>query len=297
MKVVDYAWMSWSSRDSRGQWVQDITSDSSLRCRACGHRIAMTPETLPSLQLECFCDSAAALRGRMTPHVTFLIPACGERGLANLARDAIAKFTADVSHEVHLLDHQRGAPWPESGSESNALSLMTMLRGVSPFATHVFAMHDDALPIRAGWLSYLLSKPGPVVGVKLSQRSGMAHPSGVLWTREFAMENIDRIPPELPARDVGEFAASWCATAFTWRPDEHPRESWIRGATPTLTRVSGDPRRWPWHFDCDISLNDQGSPFYAHLGGGSIGAGRESFWGHRRRVDAWIEAAREALGL
>ena len=265
--------------------MQDITSDSSLRCRACGHRIAMTPETLPSLQLECFCDSAAALRGRMTPHVTFLIPACGERGLANLARDAIAKFTADVSHEVHLLDHQRGAPWPESGSESNALSLMTMLRGVSPFATHVFAMHDDALPIRAGWLSYLLSKPGPVVGVKLSQRSGMAHPSGVLWTREFAMENIGRIPPELPARDVGEFAASWCA-------------SWVCHRLPA--RCPMTPAPWWWGFDCDVSsvtMEFWLSPFYLHLGGGSIGAGRENDRQRRQRVAAWIEAARGALGL
>src|SRR3990167_3969784 len=198
---------------------------------------------------------------------------CG-RGLANLARDAIAKFTADVSHEVHLLDHQRGAPWPESGSESNALSLMTMLRGVSPFATHVFAMHDDALPIRGGWLSFLLSKPGPVVGVKLSQRSGMAHPSGVLWAREFAMENIGRIPPELPARDVGEFAASWCA-------------SWVCHRLPA--RCPMTPAPWWWGFDCDVSsvtMEFWLSPFYLHLGGGSIGAGRENDRQRRQRVAA-----------
>lgn len=228
------------------------------------------------------------------PHVAILIPAAGERSLANLARDAIAKFTQDVSHEVHVLDHRRGKPWPESGSEANALSLKLMLLGISPFATHVWAMHDDALPIRAGWLAYLLSKPGPVVGVKISQRSGMAHPSGVLWTRDFALANLAKMDPELPARDVGEFPASWCAEWTSHRPGLIER---VLGRGPVTTTALTP---WWWPFDCDVSSETKdyaATALYVHAGGGTIGAGRENDRQRRTRVAEWIGAARRRLGL
>ena len=213
-------------------------------------------------------------------HVAFLIPASGERGLANLARDAIAKFTTDVSHEVWLLDHPRGKPWPDNGSQANGAALQAMLLGLSPDVTHVFAMHDDALPIRHGWLSYLLTKPGPVVGLKMSQRSGMAHASGVLWERDFALDHFLDIPADMPARDVAEFTASWCAD---WRCHRPVRDFSIR-------------LPWWFNFDCDLSFID-GDVAYIHLGGGTIGAGRENDRERAERVRAWIAAARKALDL
>lgn len=230
-------------------------------------------------------------------HVAILIPAAGERQLANLARDAIAKYTTDVSHEVWLLDHPRGKPWPALGSEANAMALVAMIDGLRHHVTHVFAMHDDALPIREGWLSYLLSKPGPVVGVKASQRNGYAHASGALWTRGFAMTHYVKMFPEMPTRDVGEFPASWLATALCWRPEEDPRSNWVKGETPQGSRAHIDVREWPWTFDCDLSFDDDGLPFFIHLGGGTIGAGRENDTTRAKRVTAWARAAREALGL
>lgn len=230
----------------------------------------------------------------MTPHVALLIPAAGERQLANLARDAIAKYTTDVSHEVWLLDHPKGNPWPASGSEANAQALCSMIQGLSVNVTHVFAMHDDSLPIRERWLSYLLSKPGPVVGVKASQRNGYAHPSGVLWDRGFAASHAIQMAPELPKRDAGEFPASWLATAVCWRPLANPLANWVMGQT-SRGRVGGFG--WPWTFDCDVSFNDDGAAFFAHAGGGTIGAGRENDAARSKRVTAWVRAAREALAL
>src|SRR3990167_6463781 len=122
----------------------------------------------------------------VTPHVAVLIPSAGQRALASLAQDAIAAFTQDVSHDVRLLDHAGAhVGWPVPGSEAVGLSLAHLraslgLEALPP--THVFVMHDDALPLRAGWLTYLLSKPGPVTGVKLTEGTHMAHGSGVLFT-------------------------------------------------------------------------------------------------------------------
>src|SRR3990167_165008 len=76
----------------------------------------------------------------MTPHVAVLIPSAGQRALANLARDAIAKFTQDVSHEVWLLDT---APDLAHGSEANGRALNRMIQALwrNPLGhplTHVF---------------------------------------------------------------------------------------------------------------------------------------------------------------
>ena len=211
-------------------------------------------------------------------HVAILIPSKGQRALANLARDAIAAFTADVSHEVWSLDHQGASHWP-FGSEANGRSLDVMLVGLSRFAvqkpTHIFAMHDDAFPLRAGWLSYLLSKPGPVTGVKASQRNGYAHCSGVLFTHDFAITHS--MLPSLPERDTAEWPANWCAKATCWEPSLWARGPWFH------------KDHWWQGFKCEISFDDEGVPFYVHFGGGSLN--------NRRDRDHWIREARKALHL
>ena len=229
---------------------------------------------------------------RRTPHVAILIPSAGHRALANLARVAIAAFTQDVSHEVWLMDHPRGAPWPENGSEANGLALDHLIQASSVFSigppyrpplpkrlTHVFAMHDDALPILAGWLSYLLAQPGPVVGVKASERNGYAHASGVLMEIDFALTHS--MLPDLPTRDAGEWPG-WCAASYCHRLGEH---EWRHA-----------PQWWA-PFNCDVSLDGDGQAFYVHLGGGTIQAGNETPGQRDTRVAAWIAAARKGLGL
>ena len=213
----------------------------------------------------------------MTPHVSILIPSRGQRALANLARDAIAAFTEDVSHDVRLLDHAGArVGWPRLGSDSVGESLNQLVGQaiLQTYGTHVFVMHDDALPLRPGWLAYLLSKPGPVTGVKESEGTKCAHGSGVLYERVFIVTRSLRA--DLPERDAGEWPANWTAEAHPHRLAEC---SW----------AGHHGRQWWARFDCDVSFHDDGEPFYVHFGGGSLN--------NRPDTAAWIAAARQALTL
>ena len=211
----------------------------------------------------------------MTPHVSILIPSRGQRALANLARDAIAAFTEDVSHEMWSLDHAGASGWPY-GSEATGLALTAMLRGAHAFfvqrPSHIFVMHDDALPLRPGWLAYLLSKPGPVTGVKESEGTKCAHGSGVLYAASFL--GPDSLREALPQRDAGEWSANWTA-------ESHPhRQNCLKEECES---------QWWGGFDCDLSFDDKGQPWYVHFGGGTLN--------NRPDRDALITAAREALEL
>ena len=207
------------------------------------------------------------------PHVAILLPSAGQRALANLARDAIAKFTQDVSHEVWLLETK---PDLTNGSWMNGLALDAMIYGASSGEpTHIFCMHDDALPTKPGWLPYLLGKPDQVGGVKASERTGFPHASGVLFDIDFALTHS--MMPDLPKRDAGEWAG-WCAHSHCHRQ----------------SCTTCEPCWWA-AFECDVSLWRDvapGSPwedFYVHFGGGSLN--------HRPDTAAWIAAARKALDL
>ena len=91
---------------------------------------------------------------------------------------------------------------------------------------------------------------------------------------------------------MGEFPASWCADAACMR---NGRDVFVAGTERRTTpwKVYG----WLAHSECDVSFDGAGDVFYAHLGGGTIGAGRENDRQRRQRVAAWIEAARKALEL
>lgn len=212
--------------------------------------------------------------------VAVLIPSYGQRGLANLARDAIAAFTQDVPHDVFLLDHGSGE-WPVTGSDANATALMMLAPRWTHYYTHTFLMHDDSLPVRAGWLSYLLDKPLPA-GAIVSARSGRGHSAGTLFRTEH-FEDL-KVSPCLPHYDVAESEPSgWVAPLKAWRGPGS----------------CGDwqPPSWMAHHECDVALADDGQPFFVHLGGGSIGAGRThpKSEEHRVRIATWIHAARWAL--
>jgi hypothetical protein len=215
--------------------------------------------------------------------VAILIPSCGQLGLVNLARDAIARFTTDVQHDVFLLDH---APWSEIGNEANFKALFILREAVMvPAYSHVFVMHDDALPLRLGWLAFLLSKKMPAAAM-VSHRSGRGHSSGTLF--ESGMFAAMDLAPKMPEYDVAEsIALGWGAPMLAWRL--------------SAVMALGPMRNPSWMdaFDCDVSFDEAGQPFYTHLGGGTIGA--DSLWAgspaHRKRIETWIRAAREALGL
>ena len=219
--------------------------------------------------------------------VAVLIPSCGQRALANLARDAIAKFTTDVAHDVYLLDHD---PWDEVGGDAHlrALRLLrTAIQTVEDYS-HVFIMHDDALPLRAGWLGMLLARPQPAAAI-VSRRNGRGHSAGTLFDRQ--MFSVMILSPKLPEHDVAESVpCGWGGAQIAWRP---PKLGAFKIEPPTLVGIE-----WALQFDCDIAL-DAAAPFYVHLGGGTIGATgtRPDSAAHRARIFSWIRAARWGLGL
>jgi len=228
----------------------------------------------------------------VTPHVAVLIPSAGQRALANLARDAIAAFTQDVSHDVRLLDHAGArVGWPAAGSKAvgESLTQLGAALGLDTAAppTHVFVMHDDALPLRAGWLAYLLSKPGPVTGVKLTEGTKMAHGSGVLFTMEAFLDA--NLRPDLPRRDAGEAPAAWCAETLCWRPQVGDDPKSRRRVLQNSGIAATSSELWWADYGCDVSFDDEWVPMYLHFGGGSLNS--------RPDTTAWIAAARTALDL
>ena len=211
--------------------------------------------------------------------VAILMPSSGQRALANLARDAIASFTG-VPHDVLLLDH---TPYPGCSSDAAHLRALETLRMALCGHSHVFLMHDDALPLRKGWLSLLLSKPGPAAAI-VSHRSGRGQSAGTLFPMDI-FRKMD-LRPNLPAYDVAESVpAGWRASMVAWRGPE----------SSSVWKLPA----WMRDFDCDIAVDKHGGAFYAHLGGGTIGT--PGGWGgssaHDQRIAAWIAAARTGLGL
>lgn len=222
----------------------------------------------------------------MSLRVAILMPSCGQRGLANLARDAIAKFTTDVPHDVYLLDHD---PWEEEGGAANLRALEHLRYATDDSHTHIFIMHDDALPIRSGWLTTLLTKPLPAAAI-VNPRSDRGHSAGTLFDA-YDFGGMD-LAPKLPDYDVAESVpCGWRAPLIRWRG-------------PGSTYGWGPPD-WMLPHSCDVALDDgrppfyAGVPFYVHLGGGTIGTADTPLnqRAHQDRIERWIRAARKELGL
>jgi len=173
-----------------------------------------------------------------------------------LARDAIRKFTKDVSHRVWVMDHEGSHVWPH-GSLANGLALDMMIGTLT--GTHIFCMHSDALPLRNGWLGILVGHHMDVIGTQASQRNGFPHASGVLFTHDFA-----RTHSMMPDDERNADAAEWPGFTFPHRTNQTS-------------------------FGADFSLYAE-RPIYAHLGGGTIGAGnmKPNSREHAERIKGWI---------
>ena len=241
--------------------------------------------------------------------VAIVIPQHRTVDLTRLAVDAIRAFTPPALADIWVVDNasmmdgacealgvnlilNRTPVWrrwqrPEQvGSLANAVALEIAVQVLgmdadAPEPEWMFAMHNDALPIKAGWLEWLASKVYDVVGTKASQRSGYPHSQGVLfgydWLRYLGP---GALLPNLPAYDVAEgpsrFATHWSAWGFTHSPER------CRG------RYCQVEASWLKDEACEISWDDAGDVFYVHFGGGSI---------DRRDVTGWIGRTRKAIGL
>lgn len=233
-----------------------------------------------------------------------VIPQHATVELTQLAIEAIRAYTPPDTIEIWVVDNvsarrqrettlalgvsvilNRTAPWQwegplRAGSWANGVALELARRVlVDEPPRRLFCMHNDALPIRSGWLDFLCQRPEAMIGCKASQRNGYPHSAGVLF--DFAALTTlgpDVLLPHLPAWDVAEGPARqlshWSAWGLT---HQGPR-------CVNPCPVSG----WLEAEEVEISWDETGRPFYLHKGGGTING---------RDMSDWIARARKALSL
>jgi hypothetical protein len=247
-------------------------------------------------------DAEVVSRSRAaSPAAVAIVVPCHEAfDLTRTCLDAIARFT-DVPHEVWVVDNassastverlradtaanlilNRTAPWKRRGLLARFLPWYRQAGGGSiangvalELAAHVverrwmFIMHNDAMPIRRGWLADLRSRLGDKTrGVGMRQdptRVHAAHQSGLLFDFSLFRPLGMSFMPGLPGYDVGDlvtvrlreagYEVAICDNVYN-RPelrDRIPAGHWLR------------------QVHCDIAFDGAGEPFYVHLGRGTL---------------------------
>lgn len=246
-------------------------------------------------------DADVVSRSRAAADAVAIVVPCHEAfDLTRTCLEAIARFT-DVPHEVWVVDNassaataerlcaetaanlilNRTAPWKrrgllarflpwyrQAGGGSIANGIALELAATVVERRWMFIMHNDAMPVKRGWMSYLFSKlDDRTRGVGMRQdptRVHAAHQSGLLF--DFSLFRPLRISfmPRLPAWDVGDlvtvrlreagYEVVICENVYN-QPELRARLC----AGHWLTRVH-----------CDIAFDADGDPFYLHLGRGTL---------------------------
>ncbi len=179
------------------------------------------------------------------------------------------------------------------GSYANAVGLEIAVRLMDPGVRFFMSLHMDALPCRAGWLSFLRSKIAGNVraaGVRLDKTrtpEGVLHVLGYMVDfREFKRLNLDFFP-ELPDLDVGDrvtiklreagYQVFSCSNTV-WQPE-------LASRIP-----SSSPFR---ELHVDRAFDDEGNLIFLHLGRGV----RRSSGLHSKGTTAeeWISAVDKHL--
>jgi hypothetical protein len=234
--------------------------------------------------------------------VAIVIVAHGHYALTRLALDAIAALTPE-SHETWVVDNasppgpaaavfqdhsvnllvNHTAPWlnsrPVDGSRANGTALelaASVLRGRPP--RWWFVMHNDAAPMRRGWLPYVRGKTSERVrGVGMyATRPDVMHQSGFLI--DAGVVDAGDFLPNMPDWDAGDRVSLRLGSDRVAMCPNALSEPARRETVPVTFRGG------------DLAFDDDGRLLYAHLGGGTIGAGS-------RRVSEqeWISASRAWL--
>jgi len=179
------------------------------------------------------------------------------------------------------------------GSYANAVGLEIGVRLMDPGVRFFMSLHMDALPCRAGWLSFLRSKiTGNIraAGVRLDRTrtsEGVLHVLGYMIDfREFKRLNLDFFP-ELPGLDVGDrvtiklreagYQVFACSNTL-WQPE-------LASQIP-----SSSPLR---DLHVDRAFDDEGNLIFLHLGRGV----RRSSGLHSKgtSTEEWISAVDKHL--
>jgi SAM-dependent methyltransferase len=233
----------------------------------------------------------------MTP-LAILIPIHNSLKLTRITIECIRKFTT-VPHQIWIssdasnnetnrwlkdqkdlnvvlnLDgsapHQRnnGAWWKEQygASYSNAITLELGARFIE--AQYLFVMHSDALPCRHDWAQSLLSKISEKTrGVTIRRdpiRQRAMHISGMLFDFSLYQKLNMTFEPVMPEIDAGD--------QVTMALEKAGYECYYFRNTfndTSLLQENVFKGHWLDQIYCDKALDDQGNPFYLHLGRGTL---------------------------
>jgi hypothetical protein len=203
--------------------------------------------------------------------------------------------TEPLPPEARHLDDDGSARVSQSnwGSYANAVGLELGARFIDPKVHHFMSLHMDALPCRAGWLSFLKSKLSDGVAAAGVRMDTTRTPDGVLHVLGYMVDfqlfkRLDlAFFPELPRLDVGDnvtiklreagYGVFACPNTV-WKPD-------------LVTSIpSSSPLK---ELHVDRSFDDNGNVIFLHLGRGL----RRSSGEHRKgtTAEAWIDFVDKVL--
>lgn len=178
-------------------------------------------------------------------------------------------------------------------SFANAVSLDLAAKLINGNGKYMFVMHNDALPCRRGWLSYLKSKINGTVKIAgISQdktRVEAVHVSGFLFEYELYNKLNLHFMHDLPIYDVGDFitiglVANKHETFVCKNTFNNPETVDLinNGSYPDFVK----------NYPFDRSFNDDGDLIYMHLGRGTgRGGDAHNKEGYMKRSEwiAWIK--------
>ncbi|MBI4966316.1 MAG: hypothetical protein HY913_23760 [Desulfomonile tiedjei] len=173
------------------------------------------------------------------------------------------------------------------GSYANAVGLELAARLINPRSRYFMSLHMDALPCRAGWLSFLQSRLSNGIAAAGVRMDTTRTPEGVLHVLGYMVDfqlfqrlNLSFFP-ELPRLDVGDDVTIKLRDAG-YRVFACPNTFW----EPEL--ISEIPQSSPLReLPVDRSFDDGGNVIFLHLGRGL----RRSSGEHRKGItaEAWID--------
>ncbi len=257
--------------------------------------------------------------------VSLIMPCYNGLALTQVAVECVRKFTS-TPYELWIVDNasneevvewlkaqedinvilnrtgthnlaEDGKNWWEinyGGSVANAVGLELGLMHVQ--TDWAFTTHNDSLPCSPGWLEKVLSKvTDQVRGVSMRKdpsRVHAMHQSCMLFdVRLFHELNLTFLP-KMPEYDVGDQVSLglWEAGYETY---------FFRNSFNSPKLLEEEPLRSHWLHEiyCDKAVDDQGEPFYLHLGRGTLQTSAPDAVERKTTVEQWCDILRaKALG-
>jgi hypothetical protein len=185
--------------------------------------------------------------------IYFAIPSITPR-LEACALEAIERTTPEQHRVIVIRGHRPG----------EALDLA--LAALPEEAAWLFAMDDDAAPLKFGWLSWMLGKLGGRSYLAFGQGMAVGCLYHVPYLRQFSAHGVICL---------GGFAST-----------QNPGDL-FRHPAPSYHRARSWNGPW-WLTNCEVYRDDEGDLVYGHLGGGTIGHTWHHGWRLYPRIPTWL---------